>query len=291
MKIIHPISLLIAGLILLIAFYSCEKTITIDVPQAEEKIVVEGWIDQNDYPIVFLTKNLPYFGIIDSAMLFNIIIQDATVIVTDGINYDTLAKTFNTDYFPPIFYIGSKIKGEINKTYFLTVKAQGKTLTSRTTIPPPVYADSVWFKVEPPHDSLGYLWGSFTDPPELGNYYRLFTKRLGKDRRHIPVLASIYDDKFFNGQSFQYSMLRGVESITDTAVDLEFGFYKIGDTISVKICTLDKASYDFWRTAEGEMYSGGNPFASPTQIVTNIEGGGLGVWCGYGNYYDTVMAK
>jgi hypothetical protein len=155
MKIIKFISLLIPLLIIVFALSSCEKEITIDIPKAEEKIVVEGWIDQNDYPIVFLTKNLPYFGTIDSSMLLNIIIQDATVIVSDGVNYDTLAKTYNTDYFPPIFYKGSKIKGEINKTYFLTVKAQGKTLTAKTTIPPPVYPDSVWFKVEPKQDSLG----------------------------------------------------------------------------------------------------------------------------------------
>ncbi|MFA4851438.1 MAG: DUF4249 domain-containing protein [Bacteroidales bacterium] len=291
MKIVKLISLLI--IVLTIVFYSCEKEITIDLPQAEEKIVVEGWIDQNDYPIVFLTKNLPYFGTVDSAMLFNIIIQDATVIVTDGVTIDTLKliplPDFN--YFPPIYYKGSKIKGEINKTYFLTVKAQGKTLTSKTTIPPPVYPDSVWFKVEPQQDNLGYLWGRFTDPPELGNYYRLFTKRLGKDKRYIPVLGSIYDDKFFNGQSFQFSMMRGVVSTTDQTVDPEFGFFKIGDTIGVKICTIDKAHYDFWRTAEGEMYSGGNPFATPTQIVTNIEGEGLGVWGGYGVYCDMVIAK
>jgi len=293
MKITQPIFLLIAGLILLITFCSCEKNIMIDVPQAEEKIVVEGWIDQNDYPIVFLTKNLPYFGTIDSAMLFNIIIQDATVIVSDGSITDTLKlipfPDFN--YFPPIYYTGYKIKGEVGKTYNLTVKAEGKTLTATTTIPPPVYPDSVWFKIEPQQDSLGYLWGSFTDPPELGNYYRLFAKRFSKDKRYIPVLGSAYDDKFFNGQSFQFSMIRGVESATDTTVDEEFGFFKIGDTIGVKICTIDKAHYDFWRTAEGEMYSGGNPFVTPTQIVTNIEGGGLGVWGGYGVYYDTVIAK
>ncbi len=282
---------IIAGLFLFFVFYSCEKNISVDIPESEEKVVIEGSIDLNDYPIVFLTKNLPYFGVIDSSMIYNLIIQDATVIVSDGNVYDTLMKTFDINYFPPLFYKGSIIKGEVGKTYYLTVKVLGKTFTSVTTIPQPIPLDSTWFKVEPHQDSLGYLWAKFTDPPGTGNYYRLFTKRLTKDKIFVPIFGSIYDDKFFNGQQFQFSMMRGSSSINSTTVDPEFGFYKIGDTVIVKACSVDKATYDFWRTAEGEMYSSGNPFMTPSQIITNIEGGGLGVWSGYGVYTDTVICK
>jgi len=270
---------------------SCEKNITIDIPQAEEKIVVEGKIDLNDYAIVFLTKNLPYFGTIDSAMIYGLLIQDATIIVSDGAITDTLVKIIDLQSFPPIYFKGTKIKGEVGKTYYLTVQVQNKILTSQTTIPAPVPLDSTWFKTEPNQDSLGYLWSSFTDPPVSGNYYRLFAKRLGKDKKYIPIFGSVYDDKFFNGQSFEFSMMRGIESMTDAVEDKELGFFKIGDTIAIKACSIDKAHYDFWRTAEGEMFSGSNPFATPTQIVSNINGGGLGVWGGYGVFSDTVIAK
>jgi len=270
---------------------SCEKDIKVDIPTPEEKIVVEGWIDLNDYPVVMLTKNSPYFGVTDSSALIKMIVHHATVIVNDGTTFDTLVETFNPLYFPPFLYMGSKIKGYEGKTYYLTIKAEDKVLTAKTTIPPPVPLDSAWFKVEPNQDSLGYVWATFTDPPEPGQYYRLFTKRFTKDKRFTPILESVYADNFFNGQSFTFSMMRGATSYTSTANDPEFGFFKIGDTIVVRACTIDKAHYDFWRTAEEEIIGGSNPFINPTQIVTNIEGGGLGVWGGYGCSFDTLIAK
>jgi hypothetical protein len=272
-------------------FYSCEKDIHIDVPTAEEKVVVQGSIDLNDFAKVSLTRNLPYFGTIDSSMIMNLLIQNATVIVSDGIINDTLHEVIDFTTFPPKYYKGTIIKGEVGKTYNLTVIALGKTFTAITTIPAPVPLDTAWFKVESNQDSLGYVWASFTDPAEPGNYYRVFTKRISKDPQFVPMLGSVNDDKYFNGQNFQFSMIRGSSSLNSTTEDPEFGFFKIGDTIVVKACTIDKAHYTFWRTAEGEIYGGNNPFSNPTQIVTNIEGGALGVWGGYGCFYYTVIAK
>ena len=37
------------------------------------------------------------------------------------------------------------------------------------------------------------------------------------------------------------------------------------------------------------MSSDGNPFASPTSVVTNIEGGALGIWGGYAVFLDTIQ--
>jgi hypothetical protein len=85
--------------------------------------------------------------------------------------------------------------------------------------------------------------------------------------------------------------MRGSSSINSATADPEYSFYKIGDTVIVKFCSIDQATYDFWRTAEGEMYSNGDPFISPSQIVTNTKGGSLGVWGGYGTLFDTTICK
>ena len=292
MRNINNIIRIIVVLLLFFVCYSCEKNIKIETPPFEEKVVIQGAIDLNDYSMVFLTKNLPYFGTIDSTMIYNMIIQNATVVVSDGSINDTLVKTFDPNYFPPIFYKGKKIKGAIGKTYYLTVNALGKTFTSSTTIPaPPNLIDSTWFKLEPNHDSLGYLWSVLNDPPESGNCYMIYSKRLSKDKIFIPVLDPVTDDKFFNGQNFQFSIMRGESSTNSTAIDNEYSYYKIGDTIIVKYCSIDLDTYNFWRTAEEGMYSNGNPFVTPSQIATNIKGGGLGIWAGYGCLFNTVIAK
>lgn len=283
--------LITPGLFILLILYSCEKDIKINLPTPQTKIVVEGWIDLNDYSIVMLSRNLPFFGTIDSAMLSSLIIQNATVYVSDGYTTDTLTKVFNPNYFPYIQYKGTKIKGVTGRTYSLTVKEQGQTLTSTTTIPSPVPLDSAWFKVDPAYDSLGYIWAHFTDPPQPGNFYRIFAKRNTKDNIYISTLGSVYTDKFFNGQMLVFSIMRGLATNITTTNDPAAGFFKIGDTIVVKTCSIDEATYNFWRSAENEIYGGGNPFVNPSQIPTNIIGGGLGNWAGYGCSFDTVIAK
>ncbi len=41
---------------------------------------------------------------------------------------------------------------------------------------------------------------------------------------------------------------------------------------------------------ETEVSNNGNPFAAPTAIKSNISGGALGYWGGYGTVYDTIVA-
>ena len=291
MKYFFPKFLLVI-LFFLPLLYSCEKDINVKLPTPEEKIVVEGWIEQDQYPVVMLTKNSPYFSQMDSAQIVALIITDATVTVSDGDSSEVLTPTIDPNYFPPVLYKGHHLKGVINKTYSLKIEAEGKVLTAQTTIPAPIPLDSVWFKLEPQKDSLGYLWATITDPPAPGNCYRLFTKRLHRDNRYFPILGSVYEDSFFNGETLNFSMNRGIANLTaDSQDDPEVTYFKKGDTISLRACTIDRAHYDFWRTAEQEMYSGGNPFATPTTVVTNIQGGALGVWGGYGASYYTVIAN
>ena len=36
------------------------------------------------------------------------------------------------------------------------------------------------------------------------------------------------------------------------------------------------------------MESNGSPFSSPVLIPSNISNGALGIWAGYGTWYDTL---
>ena len=50
--------LIIFVLASLVAFSSCLKDITVDLPQAETCLVVDGYVDYDDYPVVFLSKSM-----------------------------------------------------------------------------------------------------------------------------------------------------------------------------------------------------------------------------------------
>jgi hypothetical protein len=195
----------------------------------------------------------------------------------------------------PLVYKGSTIIGVAGQSYTLTVVADGQTNYAVTTIPQPIVLDSVWWKVDPPRDSLGYAWARFTDPSGIGNAYRWFAKRPKKDRRYVAPQGATFDDKFIDGKNIDIFNLRGIDPTSTSAEDKATGeerfFYKKTDTIYIKFCTIDYASLRFYQTYETALQSNSNPFASPTSIQSNIKGGGLGIWAGFGATFDTIMPK
>lgn len=284
-------------LLLCIFWQSCEKDITVDLPQPDRTIVIEGAIENGKRAWVTVTRNLPYFAPVDSAALMNMLVLNAFITVSDGVIIDTLKPVIDMDLVPPYKYVGSRIHGEERRRYFLTVKVDNKTFTATTTIPPIVHLDSLTFKLRnaAENDSLGYLWIHFIDPDSIGNYYRIFTKTLGKDSVFVHPFASVADDQLINGQRVEYMVYRGrnpniqrnPNQTEDPNVTPRWAFVK-GQRAVMKFCSIDKPHYEFWRSVEQQMSSDGNPFSSPASVKTNIVGGALGIWGGYGVSLDTI---
>lgn len=293
---------------------SCEKEIDIELPESERKLVVEGSIEPGQPPFVILTKTIGYFAPTDVNTFQGLFVRNAIVTVSNGTNTVQLTELCssqlpdsvlsslailigtseeNLKSFDYCIYstLNTSIFGEVGKTYSLTVEADGEYLTSTTTIPQPIPMNYYYYKDQPGFSNYGYLWFNQTDPPEYGNAYRIYTQRKGKDERFIPADGSVWDDQLINGLTFDAFIFRGSEPNStnpeDTGENSEY--YLQGDTVYIKFCTIDMPHYDFWQTYETAAFSSGNPFSAPTTIRTNIEGGGLGVWGGYGTTYDTLI--
>ncbi len=277
-------------------FASCEKEITIELPEAQKKVVVEGVIEQDKHPYVLLTRSSPYFATIED-FTNNLFVTDATVIVSDGLVTDTMQGGLNMEIYNPypVFaYTSDLITGEVGKTYLLTIIADGKTLTATTTIPQPVPLDSLWFKEDlgAEDDSLGFIWAHLTDPDTMGNSYRWFSQILGRQPRILPADGSVFNDKFINGQSFDFAYDPSDDPLEPEDPNaIPMFWFNAGDTVIVKFCTIDRTTYSFLNSLENIRFANGNPFASPASVFTNVEGGGLGGWCGYGASYDTIVLK
>ena len=135
----------------------------------------------------------------------------------------------------------------------------------------------------------------FVDPDTVGNYYRIFTKVLGKDSIFHHPFASVAEDQIINGQEVEYSTYYNPpqtfeeeqqEPVPDEPPDF---YFKNGETVVLKLCSITADHYYFWKTIEQLMMSGGNPFSSPTTVRTNINGNGLGIWGSYGAAMDTIV--
>ena len=59
------------------------------------------------------------------------------------------------------------------------------------------------------------------------------------------------------------------------------------DVALIKFCQVDEASMKFWRGVVRNVTSGGNPFAEPMNLTSNVNGA-LGIWSGYGATYYKV---
>lgn len=276
-------------LLVLTGLTSCDDSLDFELHNYQSQLVVDGQIENGGYPVVVLTRSASYFSTIDSAFLRNMVISRAKVTVSDGITEEVLTLRKNNNFYPPYIYEGTELKGEAGKTYSLQIEHDNKTYTSITTIPQPVLLDSLWFNLVPGKKSLGQIYGKFTDPEDTEDYYRVFTQRVEQDTKFIPVYLSAIGDRFFNGQTFTFSLLRGSESLSDAKDDV---YFKKGDLVRVKISTMDRIHFDFWRTLERELYVTGNPFSSSgNEIKSNITGGALGIWGGYNSSVHEIRTE
>jgi hypothetical protein len=273
-----------------VATVACNTEPELDFVNYQSKLVIDGWIEQGNYPKVILSNSVSYFNEVDSATIRGLVETKAKVTVSDGEEEEILTLKKDEDYFPSYVYSGTRLKGEVGKTYTLTVQIKDETYTATTTIPPLAEFDELWFESLPENDTLGFIYGKFIDDPNTENYYRIFTQRENKDTRYIPIYLSALGDQSFNGKSFTFSLLRGPDSFTNVVDDL---YFEEGDTVRIKLCTIDKAHFDFWRTLERELYVVGNPFSSSgNEILSNIDNKkALGVWGGYGIKTYRIVAK
>lgn len=288
---------ILLGALALMILVSCESEIDIDLPDPETLVVVDGIIESGQFARVAVTKTTPYFDTINIATLSGIFIMDAKVYLSDGFTTDTLSLTIDATQFPPIFYQGNNpaLIGTEWTKYYLTVIALGDTLTSVTTIPGVVPIDSLRWQQFGNDDSLGVGYIYFKDPDSLGNFYQLLAKRQGYPY-YVPVPAqSISNDQLANGQYIEFTVLRPratpdwFNTATGDTTNQGSGIrFRRGDTISVKLNSIDYYSFEFLRTYGSAANSFGNPFSAPTFVASNINGG-LGGFVGLGASYATYI--
>jgi len=309
MKNIAHIFLLL-GVMIFVA--SCEEEYIPAKTSEGQKFVVEGYIEAGENPLppyVILTRTLDFYSEIGPDQFSNTFVHGADVRVSDGstevlfqevcfldlppeIRQQVAAQFgYNSDSLEINFCVYIDVlrllNPQENKKYDLTISVEDQVITATTTIPQHVPIDSMYFTSPPgePNDSLAQLRVGISDPPGIRNFYRYFGSTNGNVYKSI--FSSVEEDLFFDGKSFEFQLYN--PETTDSEVDpSEFGLYFVGDTISIKWCSVDEPYFDFWNTLEFSNANQG-PFASYTRLESNINGG-LGIWGGLSvSFYTRVV--
>jgi hypothetical protein len=278
---------------------SCERNIKIEPRGAEPVLVVEATIENNQPPVVILSRSLDYFGRITPELLLGSFIHGATVTVSNGTRTHRLKEYLLplTNGYALSYYstdsanLATAFNGELNKQYTLNIAAEGKNYSALTTIPAITRRiDSIWWKPLPAvaDSAWAAIMVRATDRPGLGDYVRYFTSVNGSNL--LPGDPSVFDDDVIDGSTYEIQVDRGQDR-NNLSPDVDHRrFYRRGDTVLLKLSQIDKATYDFWRTMEYSYSSIGNPFASPVKVVSNIRGApALGYFGGYATLFRTVV--
>jgi hypothetical protein len=286
-SIIVIISLIITG---------CEKAIDFTLENSDPKLVVEATIENGQAPIVVLSQSLNYFSTIDPQLLASSFVHNADVSVSNGLQTHKLKEytyVVSNDY--KIYYysidssnLASAFVGEIKQQYSLRIAYQSKEYTATTTIPGVTKrVDSLWWKQAPANNDTNLVVAvvRVTDPPGFGDYARYFTKR--NSEPFYPPMTSAFDDLVIDGTTYELQVDPGINKNIERTE--EEHFFNKGDTVTFKLCNVDKTTFDFWRTMEYSYSSIGNPFATPVKVLSNISNGALGYFGGYAAQYHTLI--
>lgn len=274
----------------------CERDIKLNLKDQAPRLVIEATIENGQPPVVLLSRSLDFFSQLSPLLLSQSLVHGADVFVSNGSKTQKLK-----EYQLPVggglalsYYtldsssLSASFKGALGESYSMRLVAEGKEFTATTTIPQLTKKiDSIWWKPAPPpaDPNQVIVMVKATDPPGFGDYIRYFTKR--NSEPYLSPLNATFDDLFVDGTSYELPVERGVDRNSQLTDDDRF--FKRGDTVTLKLCNIDKATYDFWRTMEFSYASVGNPFSTPVKVASNINGNALGYFGGYACQFRTII--
>jgi Domain of unknown function (DUF4249) len=247
---------------------SCKKVIDLGIENIDPQIVIEGQVSDQGNSYVKLTKTNPLSKLYNNTPILN-----AFVTISDGNLLDTL-KEVNDGYF----ILTRKFRPQIDKTYSLTVNAEGKTYTAISTMPKAIPIDGADLKLTSVGQSAGdttkryFYYVHFNDPAGVQNYYR-FT--ISCDGNIFPnrnsfywedaAFQNIFDDKLINGQPNPYPLIGSSNY-----------FVHSGDIIYLNMYCIEENVYKYYYGIRQIEIEFSRPSASPDNPIGNIQGGALG---------------
>ncbi|MDR3666467.1 MAG: DUF4249 domain-containing protein [Ignavibacteriaceae bacterium] len=257
--------------------FNCQKVVSIDLNAANPKLVIDANITDQSGPYnIILSKSGDYF----EPILTFPPVSNAKVIVSDDLGR---IDTFKESSVAGI-YKSSTLIGQSKRTYFLNVTAEGNSYSAVSYMPEKVKIDSLFYikRLGSRFDEAGYdIYVMFKDPPELGNYYRLnvhagyLVPSDSVDGRRY----RLYSDKLTNGNEMEERIRAGRLVVT-------------GDTITVDLLSIDKATYDYFNTLRDILTSEGAATSlAPANPNTNLSNGALGYFAAYTMDRKTIILQ
>lgn len=235
-----------------LAFWSCQDVIELDLPEGDVLLVIDGQItDQPGETFVYLSETVPYFD-----EEGNPPVPGATISLFED---DALVSTFIEP--EPGFYLSSYV-GTTEKSYRIEVElADGRRYSSESELLPRVPTiDSVYYRFETDLQFLDdgyYVYFATQELPGQPEFYR-WKFYFNSVYQNTPFDIQLANDDFVDGNY-----------ISEFAVS--FDPFLIGDTVVVEQYSTSRAYFDYWNLIATQTAQVGGPFdPPPAPVIGNM---------------------
>jgi hypothetical protein len=256
----RALSIAVFCLLPAVVFVACQKVVSIDLNKTAPQMVIEGTVtDQRGPYEVLLSKSGNYF---EQSLSFSPVPNALVTVADNAGNADTLRAGSDG------IYRSSTLTGTPGRTYTLKVVADGKEYDAVSTMPMKVPIDLIY--TAPLRESDGdrgyYVYVTFKDPPQPGNYYSLSLHTTTEISDSITGQRYIlYSDKLTNGNEANIRIRAGRKNLFP------------GDTLIVELLSIDESTYNYYTTLNAILSSDRSPTSlSPANPNTNLSNNSLG---------------
>lgn len=261
-----------AMLTLMCAACSCSDAT--DTGIIEPRLVVEGYIDTDGYPSVFLTYTAT--GNDYDKSLSDKLIRWAKVSISDGDTTIILTGTPDFNIFPPYKYRTYEMTGTTGKTYSITAEYEGHRAVASSVMPAVTALDKIEFSPIEGNDSLRATFIHFTSPADVPAYYVVSTRSITDDTAFHPCMMGAFEVSAPD-KAYRIQVYRAKSDVTPGDNDF-IPHFRDGEQIAVKLSRVQKDVFEFWHIFDNEATFGSSQFINSVyNLPTNISGG-IGIW-------------
>ncbi len=235
-----------------LSLIACEKVIDVNLNDSDPKLIVEATLENN------VQNNLVRLS---RSVNFN---EPNTMPAVVGANVEISAEqgpTYSLIEIEPGLYQYPDLIALEKDQYELNVYSEGETYLAKSSFLEPVTIDSLSYEYKEKSqffDAGFRVTVYYTDPSDIGNYYRFKVYRKGILEKNIYVS----DDQYSNG-------------LSTSRVFFNLSFNK-GEEVEVVLQHIDKGVYDYFNTLADLVNEQGGGSSAPSNPISNISNDALG---------------
>ena len=313
-------------IVALVLLFSCEKVVELNIPSHQPRLVVNGILDTDSIPSIFVSYSSGAFEQTEISCLLDanvLLYEDGVLLGEMTINpneVDTFIITednwWNQINSESIYYYQLNTYPLVGSTYSIDVTHNDYSSVSATTSIPENLELVDFNIVDNSNNSETMIYNAtfnltFNDNPSQNNYYRirLFLHTVGQEDEEVdefieksyplilysndPSLSQgiPWDGYTFSGRTALFSddLFNGEQKSISFDMEYKLSGIEYGDSLFLQVTSFSEDGYKYFNSLERNRDRFISPFGTePVPVYSNVNNG-IGIFAGGNSLYLPVL--